>query len=324
LLASCSNELVVETNDEGQEISFRLQGGMPEMRTYATATTNETINAFVVFGTDNVKAAASEMIFDKVTVAKDFTTGDFKYAPKRYYSAGATNAGFFAFSPVSPYVSAVTTTGFMTGGASFDYKVPVPDNSGDDTQEDFLVAISGAVTPSSSAVSLEFTHALSRIFVTATNGTDDPVIITGLTLKALNSEGTLKITSPTAWEWSAQTALEDYAYVLAPTGVAVPGGTSAKTLVTSMEQGMLVLPQETSNTNNTTYVAGDFALEVVYTFSNLGSQTQRILINNGYEFEPNKQYLININFTDVNFTGMAIEFEITVKDFEAPVEVVYP
>ena len=320
ILTACSNNEAVQPTNEGQEISFRLQGGTPAMRT--TATTIASIDAFVVYGTDNVFAANSDLIFDGVTVSRNLSSGTpntFTYAPKRYYGTGATNAGFFAFSPASAKIDNVDITTFTTG-ASFDYTVPVPDASGNITQEDLLVASSGLVVPSATPVSLDFTHALSRIFVTATNSTDDPVIITGLTLKNLITTGTLNVDPASAWSWTPSAAIDDYAYVLAPTGVAVPATTGIKTLVTSMEQGMMVLPQETVNTNDDEiFDLNDFALQVNYTFANLGSQTEYVLIKDAFEFEANNQYQININFT-----GLAIEFEIDVLPFDAPVEVTYP
>ena len=309
LWTGCSNDEVVDAADGKQAISFRVQGGMPDLR--ATGTTKAYVDAFVVYGTDNVFAAKDELIFDGVTVALQ-TDGTFDYAPKRFHAEGAVNAGYFAFSPASAKVSNPVTAGFLTAGASFDYTVPKPDDSGNTTQEDLLVS-NTAVAAILSYVNLDFTHALSRIFITASNHSVEPVIIDTLTLRNLFSKGTLKVNAPSAtWAWTDHTDKMDYQYMLAPTGVAVPANSLSMKLVTSMEQGMMVLPQETANTGSIfDFDPGDFALEVKYQFANLGKQTKLIMVHDGFEFEANKQYLIHIDFT-----AWAIEFTIDVLDFE--------
>ena len=319
LFTACTNEAVVEPfngkKGEAQEISFRLQGGTPEITTRSTATTLPYVDAFVVYGTDNVYGDAS--IFDGTTVSLDVNSDKFTYAPTRYYDFAATDAAFIAYSPASAKVTNATVANLWTVGASFDYTVPAPDNSGNTVQEDLLVA-SEEITPIASTVNLQFEHALARIFVTATNSTKDPVFIDSLILKNLATTGTLEFdaASAYAWEWTNQTDVADYKYILAPSGVAVDSMTTKK-LVTTMEQGMMVLPQETLNSgDNTAFVAGDFALQVNYRFSNLGAQVKYILIEDGFEFKPNEQYLINIEFK-----GTAIDFDITVRPFDAPVEV---
>jgi len=318
VFTSCTNDVVEHTMKEKAEVSFRLQGGMPDITTRSLATTINTINAFVVFGTDNVLGVSNDLIFDGVTVAREFGTSNFTYTPKRYYSDGATSAIFFALSPVSASVTNHDVSSMMSG-ASFDYTVPKPNDTGDAVQEDFLIA-EAVVIPSTTPVSLEFKHALSRIFVTATNSTDDPVIINELILSNLYSSGTMVMDNTGNWSWNNHNDLTDYEYVLAPSGVVVPGNTTTKTLVTSMEQGMMVLPQVTQNTNNDDIQdTNDFALVVNYHFANIGAHTKNILIGDLFEFEYNKQYVINIDFK-----GQAIEFTITVTHFDDPVEVTYP
>ena len=320
--SACTNEAEVEpvSINQATEISFRLQGGMPEVTTRAMATTIDKLEAFVVFGTDNL---ASGLLFNGMTVARQLgSTPNFTYAPKAYYSTGATSASFFAFSPVNANISggSITTTSLLTAGASFDYTVLAPNGTGNAVQEDLLVT-GTTVTPSASPVSLTFKHALSRIFVTATNAADEPVIIKDITLKNLKTTGTLAVNFTPALTWTPTTATGDYKYILATTGVVVPGGTAAKTLVTSMEQGMMVLPQAIVTTGTGNQAAGDFALEIKYDFANLSNQTQYVYITNGYPFAAGKQYNINITFAGL----LPIEFVvIDVDDFDAPVEVTYP
>ena len=326
-LTACNNEIAVESMEKGQEISFRLQGGMPDVSSRALATTIANLEAFVVYGTDDVLAATNDLIFDGATVAREFDSSpaSFTYAPKKYFSEGAIHAGFLAFSPVSASISNPDLTALLTG-ASFDYTVPEPD----DSQEDLLVAMQTVIpAPGMPPVSLEFSHALARIFVTATNDMDDPVIIESLTLSNLYSEGKMEIdydfyaTPQLSSKWTNHANMIDYEYILAETGVAVPAQTTTQRLVTSMEQGMMVLPQETQNTNDDDVQdAGDFALVVEYSIGNLTSQTAYILLEDKFEFEANKQYTINISFSGA--TLILIDFTVTVKDFEAPIEVDYP
>ena len=316
LFTACSNdEAVLPVNDEAQAISFRLQGGTPEIATRTTATTLPYVDAFVVYGTDDVYGATNDLIFDGVTVARDINKPGyaFAYAPTRYYDINAATAAFIAYSPASAKVVNVVTTDFWTpnpGEASFDYTVPAPDKTGNTVQEDLLVAIreKDAVA---STVSLEFEHALARIFVTASNSTKDPVFIDSLILRNLKTTGTLEFDmSAGTKDWNPATATADYAYILAPSGVAVDSS-AVRVYVTTMEQGMMVLPQATVNTAVVTeFDNGDFALQVNYRFSNLGIQKKFIMLPNNYPFEAGKQYLINIEFA-----GTGIDFEIKVDPF---------
>ena len=327
-ITACSDQQVVVKKTGGQEISFRLQGGMPETATRALATTIKNLEAFVVYGTDDVLAATNDLLFEEVTVARIFGTNDFTYAPKVYYSENATNAGFFAFAPVSADVNNTNLTALLSG-ASFDYTVPAPDRTGDASQEDLLVALTAPVTPSVTPVPLEFEHALARIFITAVNETPDPIIIKSLKLLNLATTGTFNIAPPPsfAWGWvpDMSTAItSEYEYILPQSGVAVPA-TAVKYYVTSEEQGMLILPQTATNAAPfDAYDPDDFALEVTYDLANLKDQPKHIVIYDDtalptpkeWEFEMGKQYRINITFT-----GTAIEFDVTVHTFDAEIDV---
>jgi len=344
IAAACSrNEELIQNADVNRhEISFRIQGGVPDTRT--TASTVNNIDAFVVYAAETNDwsgQTTNQFFFNGVTVSRKVGTNDFDYSPKRYYSENPAIAFFLAYSPVSSNFSIndFTFSNIVEyrQRETYSYTVPVPNNSGNTTQEDLLIAhYRGTSTP----IHFNFTHALSRIFVSATNSTESPVTIHSLTLKNFVSKGTLNTNvfrgsgSPIHTIWTPEAEyIADYPYILAPTGVAVPEGLLTPTLVTSMEQGMMVLPQPVRNLNNDntfndrslTY-AGDTALEVEYTFA--GQRlTSYILLNTDYypngwtsplpfEFEYNKQYVINIGFT-----GQAIDFTISVSAFEDPIPV---
>jgi hypothetical protein len=318
---SCSNDEAVEQAGTPQEISFRTQGGTPTLRT--TATLLSDVQAFAVYGGDAITAT----IFDGVSVVRAplTTTGDaanFTYSPKKFYSLGATTAGFFAYSPVTATDIAVTvpinqTTG--TGTNELTYKVPVPTGSGNVEQVDLLVAANLGVLTSAASVSLQFQHALARVFVTATSSSPETVTIKELKLQNLYSSGKLTVTGTTATTaalaWGTYTNKTEYPYALAATGVAVNTGAAAD-LVVSMDQGMMVLPQTVGVTTIGSYTDGDFKLYVKYDIPERGLTNQVVeyyINDNTYKFEPGKQYSIDINF----LAGNEIKFSIEVTDFTA-------
>ncbi|MDH6358755.1 fimbrillin family protein [Parabacteroides sp. PF5-9] len=310
------------TTGGGEEIAFRVQGGVPET-TKTTATTADKVDAFVVYGTDN--KSTSTNIFEGVTVARQ-VDGGFTYSPKRFYSVGAASAEFVAYSPVSAKVTNPVTTTLMTTGVTFDYEVVAPDNSeGKTTQEDLLIAATPVSSPSATAVNFAFTHALSRIFVKAKSSMKETVVIKGLTLKNLYPEGTLTGTpgTPWTWEWITSGTKTVFPYALANTGIAVPAGigtgaspNNVPVLVTSMEQGMMVIPQKLTWDNGSTHdPAEDFYLEVTYDVANLTNQVAKINLTKDYLFEANTQYAITIEFSSSVTNLIEIGFTISVGDF---------
>ncbi len=317
LWTGCSNDdETINVSNDANAISFRAQGGTPTLRTVGT-TTND-VDAFVVYGSDDV-VGYTDLIFDGVTVARQ-ASGGYDYNPKQYYGVGATTANFVAYSPVAlktiyfdANVSDISTT------ARFTYEVVAPDASGDKTQEDFLIA-GTTFAPSATPVAINFQHALSRIFVQATSDLSETVTIKDLTLKGLRSIGAI-IGTPASpewlWEWTV-TAPKDYSYILAPTGVAVKPNTTYPTLVTSMEQGMMVLPQYLVNLNNDQVhdVSSDFALEVVYDLANLEDQVAYVCLPDHYELEMGKQYVITVNFNSTVTNMIEINFDIDVTPWE--------
>jgi hypothetical protein len=322
----CSNDQVVETASPPQAISFRTQGGTPQLR--ATGTTTTYVDAFVVYGTDNQLNATDELIFEGITIARQIDRS-FDYNPKKYYTVGSTNAGFIAYSPVSQKVSLdEIKESPLTAGASFNYEVVVPDESGNTTQEDLLVAgatvnpTSSTATPPSSTVTMDFQHALARIFVQAESSLSETVTINSLKLLNLYSKGVFTITPTTDATvtniWGDYDDVKDYQYMLAPSGVSVEAGSTLK-LITSKEQGMMVLPQATTNTiGGQTWTEGEFALELYYDVANIKNQRARILLTDGYKFDAGKQYAINIAFGGI-VNVVEINFEITVTPFDADI-----
>ena len=306
LMTACSNNEEVKTN-QGNAVSFRLQGGMPEAKTTATQLAN--VDAFVVYGNDDVTL---DLFENGATVALQ-VGGGFSYAPTRYYDDAAAVAAFAAYSPASANFSAVSASDVLGSPSTFDFKVVAPTADGNTSQIDLLFATANVPSPSAAPVPLAFTHALSRVFVAAKNTTADPVTIKKLTLKEMISEGTISVPAGAAsWNWTypSTPVRDDYEYVLAPSGVIVPGQTTTNyVLVTSMEQGMMILPQT---------LDASCVLEVEYEFANLAPQTKQFNIAGNTSsvaaFAINSQYSINIEFT-----GTAVSFNITVAGFGTPI-----
>jgi hypothetical protein len=372
LFWGCSDDKFGSDSSSGKQISFRLQGNLPSSR--ITGTTKDNINAFVVNAQTDLPDDAG-LLFSSQTVARlEGTANAFDYSPKRYYPDEAKTAEFSAYSPVTGKVDGF---GGKTGSEinTITYTVPKPDINGNTTQEDLLVAhtpVEGAIQPSGgkpvhrggfeSPVQLTFKHALSRVFVRASNKNLEPVVIKELSLNNLYSKGTLKIDGDT---WGSANGVADinedyikkediasaddpykvlwttdasdteyknqkYSYVLLPTGVSVPAetdklGTDDKYVyVVGKDQGMLVLPQTTVNSNNdaeitSTEAATDFYVEVTYRLSNI-QRTVRAAFTDinglsptgkGLTFEMGRQYALTLEFSDT-----AVEFDISVEGWE--------
>jgi len=306
LWTGCSSD---EGGNSGDAISFHVQGGTPELRT--TGTTAASIQAFAVYGTDDLAAGN---IFSGVTVARQ-TDGSFDYNPKKYYTANATTAQFAAYSPISPNVSAGTFV-FNTG-FGFSYTVPAPDPTGNASQEDLLVA-GTTVVPSTASVPLAFEHALSRIFIKATSELNETVTIKRIILRNLYSAGTIAGAPGTPWSWGwtpSGARTNSYEYVLAASGVAVEANQATPILVTSMEQGMMILPQAIVSGSPGNVTAGDFALEIVYDVANITDESTYVYLSNGHTFDMGTQYAISVDFTGDVTNLIEITFSITVGTF---------
>jgi hypothetical protein len=351
ILGGCSDDKFGSDSSSGKQISFRLQGNLPSSR--ATGTTVENINVFVVNAqvhdkNDYPLPDDADKLFSSQTVARlEGTANAFDYSPKRYYPDEAAFAYYSAYSPVTGNVDGF---GGKTGSEinTITYFVPAPDIDGKTTQEDLLVAytpVNGvALTPGAAPssrdgfdtpVSLNFKHALSRVFVRASNSNVEPVVIKKLSLHNLYSEGTLKIDGDINEGYSAaykvlwepvDTQDKFYDYVLLPSGVSVPAKTEGSPVyVVGKEQGMLVLPQTTQNADGDAEPAAtDFFIEVTYSISNVKEKTVRATFNDlndkagGVTFEMGRQYALTLAFEDTD-----IKFDIDVEGWDADEEVAY-
>lgn len=319
LTTGCSKDShVTDLSDGIGMVSFRVNGDAPQDRPKSTSTTLGYVNAFAVWAQDSIDGTSGRStvtLFEGESVVRLVGNQDkFDYNPKRFYSTGADLADFYAYSPISKHITApdfdpLSAPNTAPNCLKFTYEVPLPDAiNGNTTQEDLLYAYSHLI-PSSSAVVLNFSHALSRVFVAATNSSLADVSIKSLTLKNIATKGIFSFPWDTANDtvgWKSHSEVKDMAWALAESGVTVKASTSTAVLVTSKEQGMMIIPQETQNQNQT----DDFSLEVKYDMANLKNQTANIKLKDTFAFKPNSQYVILIKFS-----GNAITFEVTVTDF---------
>jgi hypothetical protein len=345
LWTACSNDEALN-NENKTPISFHVQGGAPSLR--ATGTTLDFVNVFVVNAYGDVTGAASPAVatMNGVTVYRvEHNTEDiFDYNPKLYYHSTDGTVYFSAYSPLSKSIS----QGLKDNDANtIDYEVIKPDkDNGNTTQEDLLVAYTAQTDLSGTKVPLTFKHALSRVYVKATNKTPETVIIKGLKLGNLYENGSLKIDG-TAWQsgttvdinlpykttisavtdykvlWTTSAVQNgSYEYVLPLSGVAVPTSTGGeRVFIVSKEQGMMVLPQTTVSSTPVDYTT-DFYLEVTYKLSNI-EETVKIpfsdlnnITGEGLTFEFGRQYALNIDFEN-----KSISFTVTVEDWDAEIDV---
>lgn len=267
---------------------------------------------------------------------------------------------FFAYSPSGSSRVTSGLSSATTADQQITYSVPAPDlndTKGNTTQEDLLVSYGKVLKADyDKSVNLQFRHALSRVLVSAINNTASDVTITGLKLVNLKPSGTLKLTgntkdsseksdgipwsasaveatNPTSWVyspttptattdyvtlWDASGTLTDYPYILPESGVSVSG---TEKLVTSVEQGMYVLPQTAAGNGNGTWESGEFGLEVAYTRSGLAQQGKTIAFKdiNGIPstevtFEIGRQYILHI---EIDGTGISFG-DITVDNYDTP------
>jgi hypothetical protein len=338
LLGSCSDDKFGSDSSSGRAVSFRLQSNLPSSRT--TGTTENNINAFVVNAqvhgeNGDILPKADGKLFSSQTVARlEGTANAFDYSPKRYYPDEAKTAEFSAYSPVTGKV----LYGFNTDSDpdnTITYFVPAPDgDKGNTTQEDLLVAYTPVAGSFDNPVSLNFKHALSRVFVRASNKNVEPVVITKLSLHNLYSKGKLKIDrkdwtgsgiyTPASSEasinagyktditssgdpaadykilWTDKKELTSYSYVL-PSGVSVPARTEKEESVdvVGKEQGMMVLPQTTVNTGNDAIVNNPDATD----------GTGDFFVEVTYSISNIKDKIARAAFNDLNGKDGGLTFE---------------
>ncbi|MDR1881605.1 MAG: fimbrillin family protein [Prevotella sp.] len=331
LLSGCSQDDVSDVPAGSRAIGFRAQGGMSSLK--ATTANANSIQSFVVNArynaSDEWDNAASKFLLQGITVYRG-EDDNWAYSPQAYFpTESGGSVDFFAYSPSGSKNVESGLKDADTEDQEISYTVPVPAGAST-VQEDFLVARTN-VEPGdyNETVKLQFRHALSRILVRARSGLAAPVTITGLTLRNLYSEGTLKLSDigASGWSynasvdatddyvtWSTPATLTDYPYFLPEAGVSV--GADYKYVV-GEDQGIFVLPQ-TTNGDPTAGAPKDgvvnnseFGLEISYTVNGIAAPEYAFvqfadlndIDDTGVTFENGRQYVLNLSFGSGSGSG---------------------
>jgi hypothetical protein len=361
LLSGCSQEDTYDASDSSGTIGFRAQGGMPSLK--ATTSDRNHIRSFVVnahYSKTETWDSADDYLLYGTTVYRGEGEGSWEYFPKAYFPTDGDGNQYVEFFAYAPAGSSSVSHGLgetSDKDQTIAYKVPVPVvTSGATSQEDFLVAYERVPEAGyDNAVKLQFRHALARILVAAQSDLEATVTITGLKLNNLKNEGALSLkgntststdksngipagsgSGQTTWVyesgtidstddyvtlWDSSTGtLTDYPYILPASGVTVNAEEKA---VTSLEQGMFVIPQTTAGDPSDAVSDGEFGLEVAYT---LNGQAGKAFIqfadingiaNTGVTFEIGRQYVLRLNFSDDGSGDIDIGSSITFGDPDA-------
>ncbi|MDR1883351.1 MAG: fimbrillin family protein [Prevotella sp.] len=326
LLSGCSQDDVSNVPAGSRAIDFRAQGGMSSLK--ATTSGLGNIQSFAVNAHHSGAGwDADNFLLHGTTVYRGEGGNSWKYSPTVYFPSEETGSvEFFAYSPSG--TASVINEGLKNANSlnqEITYKVPAPLASSSATfQEDLLVACT-QVPPAgyTDPVSLQFRHALSRVQVRAAKTEalkEISIVITGLKLRNLYSQGTLSLRSAlSGWGhnagqagttvlWSGQSVLADYPYQLPESGVFV--GVDSK-LVTGADQGLFVLPQTTYGdpsqnlpVDDVDKENGEFGLEVSYSLNGSADditylQFSDIAANDedkGVTFEIGRQYILDLTF----------------------------
>jgi hypothetical protein len=329
LLTGCSRDEEGIANN-GNAINF---DAMPAKTRVAT-TTLSTLTSFTVAANSSAYPTATDFShFRDINVLRKAGTNDWDYSPKQYWPGGTTTVDFYAFSPAgSPNLKGFTNISTADATtAVIDYVVPfatkpaVAGVSVAETQEDLLVA--RALGKSSSAVQLDFVHALSRVNFSAVNqnSADMTIYIDKVELTDLASRGTLALgafdtSAPSSLDvWNNPTAKGDYYIDFVSGGIPVYGSGGAMTLypLNTPEQGLMVLPQIVDKTANTT-------VKVIYHIRNGAGQSSisqtaifDLSKDENFEFNINTQYHFQFAFTAQG----GITFSADVQDYWDDIDV---
>lgn len=243
VLTSCSNDTegISETANSANLVSFRAISDKTETKATPTDVgnfSNFTVNASAT----NVPNPATFNFMSALPVTRGVgTSGVWSYAPAKYWpTSGSVN--FFAYSPAgSRNITALTPSGATS---TIEYTVPLTYSVNKPTQEDFIVATNSA---SSGSVTLAFGHALSMVSFQATNAMSAmTVVVKGISLVNLDNTGTLTLDATGAsYAWSNNTTFDQkYEASLPVAGVSLAPNTTSPQLLTSANEGLMILPQK--------------------------------------------------------------------------------
>jgi hypothetical protein len=275
VMTGCSNDETLEQAN-GNAVQFRATVNNGTEGTRATSIDVANIKDFRVTGAywNTFGTAGSAYLMSGVPVVRDAggAKTDFKYAPTVYYSPNITSGDdfhFFAFSPAGSVnvtagaagAPAMTNTVAAANGvatAVLAYTVPLKDVAAAKMQEDLLVAYAASDGTASTAVGLTFDHALAKVTLAVKNtAAGTTLTVNSVKLMNMDNAGTLTMTSAPSIVWSANTDYAStYEMAIPVSGFAVQGN-AAYEAQTTINEGLMVLPQLLATWTGTTVVAGD-------------------------------------------------------------------
>lgn len=227
-LAACSKNEVVETNDHAIGFSNYIPKTVTGRADSTFVNGNNLVSGqkFVVYGYNQKAADFSTTLYPTFMPGVEVTykggntletAGSNTYSPTRYWPKDEANnkLAFYAYYPVSTHVVPTVTEGLGSYAVTVDTD---PSKNVDFLVADLVKDQAYSKTNKTGAVMLNFKHQLAKVqFLVNTNveGTDTKVTLNSLTIKQLNTTGTLT-PSYTADDgftttWSAQATPVDFA-----------------------------------------------------------------------------------------------------------------
>lgn len=247
LMTSCANDIDIAVSDANL-ISFRV---ITDKNTRASEMTTTDLRNFKMYAYWDAAGAStigtgtgfSPNFMYGVTVSRPDAVTAYTYSPEKYWpSEGSVH--FFAYSPAaSTCVTAFTPANDGTKGQPvIAYTVAATAAA----QEDLLYAATEnkkkAATPPTSAVNMQFKHALSQVIFAAKSGKESITFdIEKIELKNIANSNTLNLRSG-AWG-NTPTGSASYEYPLHATNKNNIGNTAFVTLTDATAGALMVLPQ---------------------------------------------------------------------------------
>ncbi len=238
-IAGCSqNEILEKKADADKSIGFNVYTGV---QTRGTETTNTTIEASGVgFGVMALMPKSGSSDYDVYMTSRHVTkdnSNNWTYTPTAYWPVGGESLSFYSYAPYSDTYDGTTNNGggiktkpsttelFSSTTPSIEFTI-----KGDWTKMvDLVAAKNETVSPTDNAISVAFSHVLTRIGFKAKTSAD---IGSGTTVKVTKLEilGSTSLSGSCFYEkgkynikdasWSDPTALSgDYTITMASGGV---------------------------------------------------------------------------------------------------------
>ncbi|MDR1003760.1 MAG: fimbrillin family protein [Prevotellaceae bacterium] len=340
-MTGCSNDETISEQQatKGNAVEFRATVNNGVEATRATTIDLDNLKDFRVTAAyyDTYTTASAYLMSGIPVVRAAGGANTFTYAPIVYYSPNI-EAGdhfhFFAFSPAgSPNVTAgtpaMTNTVVAADAATavLSYTVPLKDADGDAKQEDFLVARNASDGASATAVAFTFDHALAKVTFSVKNSAPGTTVtVNSVKLVNMDNTGTLTMSAdlvaapPTSSiAWSMNTTYDQTYEMAIPTGgFAVLGNNAAYAAQTTINEGLMVLPQALAAwtggavAGDEPAATGEAYIEIKYKVTD-GAGTE-IVPEDDYQFKFGGLTSLDYGHTyelQLQYSGFGVAFAVT-------------